>query len=196
MHSESALSLLIIVMALAAIETAQTAGTDDQTATKRLGAFVGKWQSEGTMMETPFSHADKISSSIECRWSPQGNFLICEQLITDSAGGHTQLSIYSYNPKDGNYTISSMAGTGKQPWNGTVIISGNVWTYPGSFEAKGKKVQVRTTNDFSVPDTETFKSEFSDDGGAHWIVTLQGVAHKIAPCNHGETTSLVRSDVC
>ena len=181
MHSKSAILVLIIAIAFSATEIAQTAGTDDQTATKKLGVFVGKWQSEGRMVETPFSHADKISSSIECRWSPQGNFLICEQMITDSAGKHNQLSIYSYNSKDGNYSISSMAGPGKQPWNGTVIINGNVWTYPGSFEAKGKKVEIRTTNDFSVPDTETFKTEFSDDGGAHWIVTLQGTAHKTAP---------------
>lgn len=90
----------------------------------------------------------------------------------------TQLSIYSYNSKDKNYAISSMAGPGKQPWNGTVIINGNVWTYPGGFEANGKKVEVRTTNDFSVAGTETFKSEFSEDGGAHWTVMLQGVAHK------------------
>ncbi|HEY6970604.1 MAG TPA: DUF1579 family protein [Candidatus Angelobacter sp.] len=181
MYKRLALPSLVVAVVILAPNASQAGTPDDQTATKRLGAFVGKWQSEGTMMETAFSHADKISSSIECSWSPQGNFLICEQLITDSAGKHTQLSIYSYNNKESNYTISSMAGPGKQPWNGTVIISGNVWTYPGSFEAKGKKVQVRTTNDFSVPDTETFKSEFSDDGGAHWIVTLQGTAHKIAP---------------
>jgi hypothetical protein len=40
--------------------------------------------------------------------------------------------------------------------------------------------QIRTINDFSVPGTESFKTEFSDDGGAHWIVTLQGTAHKVA----------------
>lgn len=158
---------------------AQSSTIDLHAATQKLEVFVGKWQSEGTRPETAFSHADKISSSIDCRWSPQGNFLICEQSITDSGGNHTQLSIFSYNSKDGNYAISSIAGPGNKPWNGTVLIQGNIWTYPGSFEANGKKVEVRTTNDFSVPGVESFKTEFSDDGGAHWVVTLQGTAHRL-----------------
>jgi len=172
------LLLLMATIALCPLQVSQTAVPDDQAATSKLGVFVGKWQSEGTRLETAFSHADKIISSVDCRWSPQRNFLICEQSINDSGGKHMQLSIYSYNSKDKNYTISSMAGPGKQPWNGTVIINGNVWTYPGGFEANGKKVEVRTTNDFSVAGTETFKSEFSEDGGVHWTVMLQGAAHK------------------
>jgi len=171
---------IVIGISICGLSLAQTSSSDDQTATKKLGALVGKWRSEGTKFETAYSHADKVSSNIDCRWSPQENFLICEQQITDSTGNHTQLSIYSYNSNEKNYTISSMAGPGKQPWNGTVAISGNVWTYPGGFEANGKKVTVRTTNDFSVPGTETFKSEFSEDGGAHWTVMLQGTAHKIS----------------
>lgn len=175
--------LLIILAVFLAIATsplalAQTSGTDEQLATKKLGVFLGKWQGEGEFFDTPYSKAAKVSSTIDCSWSPQRNFLICEQLITDANGKHTQLSIYSYNAKDGNYNITSMAGPGRQPWNGTVIIKGAIWTYPGGYEADGKKVEIRTVNDFSVPGTESFKTEFSDDGGAHWVVTLQGKAHK------------------
>ncbi len=175
-----ALLILIAGTTMCGLASVQNAGMDEQAATKKLGVFVGKWQSEGAFFDTPYSKAGKVSSQIDCDWSPQSNFLICEQLITDSDGKHNQLSIFSYNSKDGNYTISSMAGPGKQPWNGTVLINGNIWTYPGDFEANGKKVQIRTTNDFSVSGTESFKTEFSDDGGAHWIVTLQGTAHKVA----------------
>jgi hypothetical protein len=152
------------------------AQTDDPG--KKLDVFLGKWQSEGIFSDTPFSQAGKVSSSIECRRSPQTNFLVCEQQITQTSGKSIQLSIYSYNAKDKNYTISSIAGPGAQPWNGTVIISGNLWTYPVGFEKDGKKIQIRTTNDFSVPGTEVFKTEFSDDGGGHWTVMLQGTAHK------------------
>jgi|SRR5215471_5985237 len=180
MQSMSRFWVLAIGFAVCGIGLAQTSSPDEQAATKKLGVFLGKWRSEGTRMETAFSHADKITSNIDCRWSPQEHFLICEQQITDSGGNHTQLSIYSYNSKEKNYTISSMAGPGKQPWNGTVVINGNVWTYPGGFEANGKKVEVRTTNDFSVPGTEIFKSEFSEDGGTHWTLMLQGTAHKIS----------------
>ena len=72
-----------------------------------------------------------------------------------------------------------MSGPGQQPFSGTVIIKGNLWTYPGGFERDGKKIEVRTTNDFSVANTEIFKTEFSEDGGAHWTAMLQGTAHKV-----------------
>ena len=163
---------LAVVLACSALGMAQ----DDPT--RKLDVFLGKWQSEGAFFDTPFSQAGKVSSNIECRRSPQANFLLCEQQISKSDGKSIQLSIYSHNAKDGNYTISSMAGPGTQPFNGTVIISGKIWTYPGGFEKDGKKIQIRTTNDFSVPGTEVFKTEFSEDGGAHWTVMLQGTAHK------------------
>ena len=169
----------VLLISLIGLGVGQTS-SDEQAAAKKLGVFVGKWESEGTFFETPFSKAGKVSSNIDCGWSPQNNFLICEQLITDSTGKHTQLSIFSYNSKDKNYSISSMAGPGKQPWNGTLNIDGDIWTYPGGYEANGKKITIRTINDFSVPGVESFKTEFSDDGGAHWVTTLKGSAHKIS----------------
>jgi hypothetical protein len=160
----------------------QGRAADEQDATRKLGALIGRWQSEGTVPETRFSHADKISSSMECRWSPQGNFLICEQAITTSTGKQTQLTVYSYSAMDGNYTFGTFAGPGAEPGHGTVMIKGNVWTYPSSYlGVDGKKNLIRTTNDFSVPGTDTFKTEFSDDNGAHWTTTLQGTAHKLEP---------------
>jgi hypothetical protein len=175
------LLFLTIAINICLTQAAPPANTPDvAAATKKLGVFVGKWQSEGNFFETGYSRAGHVTSQVNCRWSPQGNFLVCEQQITDNEGQHTQLSIYSYSSKDGNYTISSMAGPGTQPWNGTMNISGNIWTYPGGFEAKGKKVEIRTINDFSTSGVEQFKSEYSDDGGVHWTIMLQGTARRIA----------------
>jgi hypothetical protein len=170
--------LLILTMAVA-ISGAQThtPDTSDADATKKLGVFIGKWKSEGSFADTPYSKAHKVISDIDCRWSSLGDFLLCEQWISEPSGQHIQLSIFSYNSEKGNYTISSMAGPGKQPWNGTVVIEGTLWTYPGS---KDDKVWFRTTNDFSVADTEVFKTEFSSDGGAHWTTMLEGTAKKIS----------------
>jgi hypothetical protein len=172
--------VVLVAVSVRARAAVQTGNADEEAATKKLGVFVGKWHSEGMFFETPYSHAGKVTSEIDCAWSPQSTFLICEQRISDSSGKHLQLSIFSYNSKDGDYTISSMAGPGKTPWNGKFTINGSLWTYPGGYEADGKKVEIRTTNDFSVPGAQSFKTEFSDDGGAHWIVTLQGTAHKVA----------------
>lgn len=174
------IAYFVVGLAFSGCVAAQNSSADPQSPTGKLGVFVGKWQSEGAFLDTPYSKAGKVTSEIDCSWSPQHNFLICEQAITDSTGKHTQLSIFSYNGKEGSYAVSSVAGPGAKPWNGTVIIDGNIWTYPGGYEANGKKITIKTTNDFSVPGTETFKTQFSDDGGVHWVTTLQGSARKVA----------------
>jgi hypothetical protein len=159
------------VLAVAACISLGVAQADDPA--KKLGAFLGKWQAEGTR------GTEKITSKLECRWSPQGLFLVCEQSITTAAGDHRQLTVYSYNAKDGAYTYVTIAEPGAKPTSGKVEIKGNVWTYPFSFESNGKTVQIRTTNEFTDARTEVYKSESSDDGGVTWKTVLQGAAHKV-----------------
>jgi hypothetical protein len=167
---------LALYLSIAITPLLATAQADDPN--KKLDVFLGHWESQATSSDTSFSKAGKISSNIDCRRSPQAGFMICEQQITRDGAKSVQLSIFSYNAKKGSYTISGMAGPGAEPWNGTFIIEGSLWTYPNKFEKDGKKIQMRTTNDFSTPGTEIFKTEFSDDDGAHWTVMLQGTAHK------------------
>lgn len=141
---------------------------------KKLGIFLGKWKTEAT-----FTGSDnKVTSALECRWSPQGAYLVCEQLVRMMGGDHRQLTIYSYNPKDGNYSFATISDPGAKPSSGTIQINGYVWVYSSSFEANGKTTQIRTTNEFTTPSTEVFKTESSDDGGATWKIILQGTARK------------------
>jgi hypothetical protein len=142
--------------------------------TKKLGAFLGKWQTEST-----FAGGEKVSTKLECRWSPQGAFLVCEQLITMAGADHRQFTVYSYDSKSGNYSYATLSDPGAKPSTGTVEIKGNVWTYDSSFEADGKTTQVRTTNEFTDAKTEVFKVESSDDKGAHWKTMLEGKARKV-----------------
>ncbi len=141
---------------------------------KKLGAFLGKWQSEATFAGSN----NKITSALECRWSPQGTFLICEQLVKMPDGEHRQLTAYTYNRKDGSYSYTTVSDPGAKPTTGTVQINGYVWVYSSSFEANGKTTQIRTTNEFTNPRTEVFKVESSEDGGATWKTLLQGTTHK------------------
>lgn len=162
---------VVFVLTVAACISLGAAQTADSA--KKLSAFLGTWQAEG------MRGTEKITSKLECRWSPQGLFLVCEQSITTAAGDHRQLTIYSYNAKDNAYTYVTIADPGAKPTSGKVEIKGNVWTYPFSFENNGKTVQIRTTNEFTDPRTEVFKTESSDDGGVSWKMALEGAAHRV-----------------
>ena len=148
-----------------------TAPADDPA--KKLGAFVGKWETEGA-----FAGGQKTSTSLECRWSPQGVYLVCDQLVR-MAGEHRQFTVYSYDSKTGNYSYTTLADPGAKPSTGGITIKGNLWTYESSFEANGKTTMIRTTNEFVDEKTEVFKVASSDDGGAHWKIALEGKARKI-----------------
>jgi hypothetical protein len=152
---------------------AKPAPTDDPT--KKLGAFVGKWETEGA-----FATGQKTSTSLECRWSPQGSYLVCDQLV-NMGGEHHQFTVYSYDSKAGKYSYTTLSDPGAKPTTGGITIKGNLWTYDdSSFPANGKTTMIRTTNEFTDAKTEVFKVATSEDNGASWKIMLQGVARKIA----------------
>lgn len=154
-------------------KTAQDETAKPGDPAKKLGAFVGKWETEGA-----FTGGQKTSTSLECRWSPQGVYLVCDQLVR-MGGEHRQFTVYSYDSKTGNYSYTTLADPGAKPSSGGITIKGNLWTYESSFEANGKTTMVRTTNEFVDDKTEVFKVASSDDGGAHWKIALEGKARKI-----------------
>jgi hypothetical protein len=153
----------------------QASATQADDPTTKLGILVGKWQTQGA-----FAGGDnKISTTLECRWSPQGSFLVCDQLVKMGGGEHRQFTVYSYSSKDG-YSYTTLSDPGAKPSTGGVTIKGNLWTYDSSFVANGKTTQIRTTNEFTDAKTEIFKVASSDDNGMHWKPVLEGTAHKIA----------------
>src|SRR5262249_12260889 len=76
--------------------------------TKKLGLLVGKWETEGKFSGTE----NKSSSTLECRWSPMGNYLVCEQLVAMMGNQSRQLTVYSYSSKDGTYVYSTYRDPG------------------------------------------------------------------------------------
>jgi hypothetical protein len=163
----------VIVFAICLGTISIAAPADDGA--KKLGAFLGKWEVEGA-----FAGGDKVSSKLNCQWSPQETFLVCEQAITMASGPSRQLTIYAYNSKSNSYSYTTISEPGGKPLVGGVEIKGNMWIYDSSYQADGKTVQVHNTNEFVDPKTEVFKIVTSDDNGAHWKPLLEGKAHKIA----------------
>jgi hypothetical protein len=169
--SSAALVLLMTVFLLCS--RAMPSGKADQSPVTKLGAFLGKWKTEGA-----FANGDKVTSELECRWSPQGQYLICEQQVKLPSGQAHQLTVYSYSAKEGTYSYTTFQDNGAKPSSGSLEINGDAWVYNSSFERGGKTVQVRNTNRFPGPRTEEFTVESSDDGGATWKLMLRGSGHR------------------
>jgi hypothetical protein len=154
--------------------TPASAAAQSDDPSKKLGAFVGKWETEGA-----FTSGQKTSTTLECRWSPQGSYLVCDQLV-NMGGEHRQFTVYSYDSKARKYSYVTLADPGAKPTTGGITIKGNLWTYDdSSFESNGKKTVVRVTNGFTDAKTEVFKVISSEDNGATWKPMLQGVARKV-----------------
>jgi hypothetical protein len=143
-------------------------------ATKKLGAFLGKWQSQGT-----FAGGEKVTANLECRWSPKGTFLVCEQIVHMSSGDTRQLTVYFFDAVHNTYGYTTISNPGAKPTSGVVDIQGDVWAYDSSYEADGKTVEIRNINEFTDAKTEAFTVVSSEDGGAHWKKVLEGSAKKI-----------------
>lgn len=160
-------------------KTAQTTpapagSSESDDPTKKLGAFVGKWETEGA-----FTSGQKTHTSLECRWSPQGSYLVCDQLV-NMGGEHRQFTVYSYDSKSGKYSFTTLADPGAKPTTGGITIKGNLWTHDdSSFTANGKTTMVRVTNEFTDAKTEIFKVMSSEDNGATWKIGLEGKARKV-----------------
>jgi hypothetical protein len=162
--------VFLAMLSCAAGAFAQTPDT-----ARPLGAFVGQWEGGGTFYDTAMSKAGKITSKTDCSWSSSGHYLVCEQSITDDKGTHQQLTVYTPSDDADDFTYYTITGSGT-PFTGKVKIAGNTWTYDNKFEQDGKKNEVRTTNVFSA-DEETFKTEYSVDGGP-WTTMLDGKSRR------------------
>ena len=119
----------------------------------------------------------EITITMTCRWSAYGAYMICDHLVTGPAGKHNDLSIYTYNQADKSYKFVGTDRT-DMPRATPLTIEGKVWSYDSDDEENGKKVHIKTINDFSKPGIVTWNTKFSEDGGAHWALMNEGVDKK------------------
>lgn len=144
--------------------------------------YDGQWTSTSHMYDTEFSKAQEISAKLTCVWTPDNEFLICDQVITMGGGTHSQLTVYSRDHENHRYVYSTFGAPGARPNFSNLEYNARQFIYNGSAEQNGKKTLFRTTNTFSSSgDRYDFVAEFSTDDGAHWTKMLEGIATRVAP---------------
>ena len=164
------------LLSLSWLAFAVLAGSSENTKTDLLGAYLGHWESAGKFAATKYSKPHTVNSSLDCNWSPQGVYLVCEQLIHDDDGQHTQLTIYAPNAEDGNFTFYTFNKPGQKPYIGSLKIEGSVWTYGPTPDVAETYPLFRTTNVIHNGEV-TYKVEFAEESG-HWITMCEGSSHR------------------
>lgn len=154
-----------------------TPRSDESQELKVLDAWTGHWTTQGKSYDTPYSRGGAISITMTCGWSANGGFMICDHLISGPSGKHNDLSIFTYNPADKSYKFCGYDRTGV-PRATPLTIEGKVWSFDSEDEDNGKKIHVKTINDFSKPGIVTWNTKFTSDGGAHWTLMNEGVDTK------------------
>jgi hypothetical protein len=145
---------------------------------KNLDAWTGRWTTQGKLYDTPYSHAGNITIAMTCAWSAYNGYMICDHLFNGPAGERNDLTVYTYNQTDHSYKFYSVDQSGV-PRTVPLTIDGYIWTYNSEMEKDGKKVLIKTINDFSKPDIVVWHTKFSDDAGAHWTLVNDGVDTKV-----------------
>jgi hypothetical protein len=145
---------------------------------KKLDAWTGQWTTRGTLYKTAYSPAGEITITMTCNWSAYNAYIICDHLFSGPRGKSDDITIYTYNAADKSYKFYDVDQSGT-PRNTPMSIEGDIWTYSSEMEKDGKKIQIKTINDFSKPGVVTWNTKYSDDAGAHWTLMNEGVDTKV-----------------
>jgi len=145
---------------------------------KKLGYFVGKWNTEAEMKANPFMPAGKMTSRDTCEWFDGGFAVVCKYDGKGSMGPTKGLGILGYNADDKAYTyygLDSGPTIMASVPHGT--LQAGTWVYSDESKMGGKMVKSRYTIKETSPSSYTFKWEMVGEDGA-WQTLSEGKATK------------------
>lgn len=142
-----------------------------------LAAFLGHWKSQGEFFKTPYTPAGKVSGDTRCNWSAFKDAMVCDQHVQLPSGPVSQLTVYTLNPKTGDFEYYTLNMNGGPAQSGRLTIKGDTWTYMGDKPVSKGETDFRTVNVFTSANEVTYKARFSSDG-THWTEMLRGVERR------------------
>ncbi len=150
-----------------------------------MEVYLGQWQQQGTVNETPFGPAGTFKGRTTCKMILDGLFL--ESRAEDHGVFHGKelilktLSLQGYDSSTKTYCVQEFDSHG---WvtSSTVTVNGDTWTDSGTMiDGTGKSYKIRTTLNVS-PDGKRCarKAEVSADDGKTWVTWWELSGEKIA----------------
>lgn len=133
-----------------------------------LAPIVGVWQSDTT---------NGMSARSTCVWTPTHGGVLCEQEIATPDGPRHALNLFTYDPKGHAYALYAVMSPGATVEPVPLAIDGRIWTYGGLTAAPNGQTY-RTINDFSMPDSYSWRLESSLDGKT-WVIGPRGQSRRV-----------------
>ena len=139
-------------------------------------AYAGTWKIETENFDTAHSKAGKEHATLRNACWKDGGYLACNQYVD---GDSKVLLVFTYNASDKTYTSYPIPQGGGAAGKGTLLISGNVWTFPWEQTEGGVTTYYRVVNTFTSAQRIESRKEFSTDK-EHWTVMAKGFDVKVA----------------
>ena len=143
---------------------------------EKLGFFVGKWKSEGEVMENPIMPGGSFTAEDDCRWF-EGKFaVVCDSEGKGPTGKMKALGIMTFSAEDQAYIYYGLDNSGMAMSSlpkGTV--QGETWTYHDESSIGGVTVKSRYVIDQLSPKSYSFKWEMLGEDGS-WQTVMKGKA--------------------
>jgi len=161
----------IILSAAALLASSLVLGADAPapSALDRLNVFAGTWKSEIQNFKTPYSEESQGSSTLVNQCWKAGAFFVCNQTVD---GVSRALLVFSFVGGDTYSEVAIPAASGHGS-NGTLLIDGGVWTFPGEQHKLGLVTYFRTVNIYDGNDSLDFREEYSTDRQT-WTLMSKG----------------------
>ena len=118
---------LLLAAALAVSALATAADAPAPTALDRLNVFAGTWKSDIQNFKTPYSEESQGSSTLVNQCWKAGAFFTCNQMVD---GVSRALLVFTFKGGDSYNEVAIPAESGHGS-NGTLLVDGGVWTFPG-----------------------------------------------------------------
>jgi hypothetical protein len=147
---------------------------------EKLGFFVGEWNLEGDMKETPMGPGGKLTARDSCKWF-EGKFaVVCTSTGMSPMGPTKGLGILGYSAEEKSYTYYGVDNSGQSQM--TVprgSHDGGTWTYTDESRMGGKLTKSRYVIKETSSSAYHFKWEAQGDDGK-WATVAEGDETKVA----------------
>lgn len=171
------LRVFLLIVLTAAVSLTYAAPTP--VGLDKIAAYAGTWKGETENFATPYSKTSKDTGTLHNDSWRSGDFYVIHQIVNGKPA--SVLSVYTYDAKADLYHVNSVPTDGSDPGPaGTLIIKGNVWTFPWQFTDKGKTVYFRVVNTWSSPRSIEYRQEYSTDK-VRWTVMAKGREVNVRP---------------